>query len=365
MKNTLKTKIAIVTACMLLSFSNPAAAQVETEFFKGGVNDGMKLMEAYISPFTNAFGAAFNSAWYNTAKTHKFGGFDITLSVSAGFVPDEATEFDIAGIDFTNIELVDPGANTIAPTIAGSKEPGPELHVMASLPSSPGSEVELANFNSPQGTAYRTVPAPMLQAGIGLPLGSEIKLRYIPNTPVDEGSVRLLGAGLSHSISQYFNLFKMLPVNISAFGAYNKLSVNVPISVKPVSLDHYDEFSFSDFTNQAFLVDIQAWNASLIGSVDFSVLTGYAGIGYSKTSTLMNIEGNIPLPVIDPAISETSPVYTDAGVIEDIEQAETENYSGIRLNVGGRVKLGVFTFHVDYTYADYNVLSSGIGISFR
>ena len=57
---------------------------INGDFFKGGVNDGVKLLKAYITPWANAFGAGFNGGWYNTAKPHKFGGFDITISKIIG-----------------------------------------------------------------------------------------------------------------------------------------------------------------------------------------------------------------------------------------------------------------------------------------
>ena len=79
-----------VAAIAVASFfiTTPSYGQLEGDFLKAGLSDGMTLMEAYITPFANGFGAAFNSAWYNTAKPHNLGGFDLTLSVSAGMVPD-------------------------------------------------------------------------------------------------------------------------------------------------------------------------------------------------------------------------------------------------------------------------------------
>ncbi|MCF8222203.1 MAG: hypothetical protein K9J25_03575 [Bacteroidales bacterium] len=362
--NHLKKPVLILLAVLAIN-TQEGKAQLETDFFKSGINDGMKLMEAYISPFANAFGAGFNSAWYNTAKPHKFGGFDVTLSVSAGFVPDDALEFDLADIEFSNLQLVNPAAGSIAPTIAGETESGPALHALQPVPGYPGTEVEVVNFNSPQGTGFGVVPAPMLQAGIGLPLGSEIKLRYIPNTPVDEGSLQLFGGGLMKSITEHIKAFNLLPVNISAFAGYNKLSGTIPISVQPESDMYYTNYTLADFNDQVFNVDVTSWNVSLIGSVDIPMVSGYAGIGYSKTATVLAVDGYIPLPTVDPAISTTSPVYKDEGVVEDVEEINIENYSGLRLNVGARLKLAVFTIHADYTYADYNVFTAGIGISFR
>ncbi|MGM0667222.1 MAG: DUF6588 family protein [Bacteroidota bacterium] len=360
-----RTSLNSLVITILILTGPKAGAQVEADFLKAGVNDGMKLMEAYIEPFANAFGAGFNSSWYNTAKPHKLGGFDVTLSVSAGFVPADALEFDLAAVEFENLALVDPMANTMAPTVAGAKENGPELHFVQTLPSSPGTEIELVSFESPPGINFTPVPSPMLQVGIGLPYASEIKLRYIPTTPVDEGSVRLLGGGLMKSISEHIKAFTMLPLNISVFGGYNTLRGEVPISVEPDTDINYVSYSMADFTDQYFIVDVSAWTVSLIASVDIPVVSGYLGIGYGKTLTNMNIEGYIPLPVLDPDISTSNPVYTDEGVVEEVEKISIENYSGLRFNVGGRLKLGVFTIHTDYTYASYNVLTVGLGVSFR
>lgn len=363
MKSSFVKKLLSGVAGILLLASQSTNAQIiETDFFKAGVNDGMKLLEAYITPYANAFGAGYNSAWYNTAKPHKFGGFDLTLTVSAGFVPDAATEFDLADLNFTNLELVNP-TNSIAPTVAGSTDAGPELHMLQTIPGY--GEVEMFNADSPGGLDWGIVPAPMLQAGIGLPLGSEIKIRYIPNTPIGESSVQLLGGGLVHSISQYIKGMSLLPLNISAFGGYSKLAGSVPISIQPESFLNYTSYTSADFQDQAFNFSLTTWNLSLLGSVDVPFVTGFLGIGYSKTSTVLELEGFIPLPTVDPFISTSGPVYVDSGVVEEVESINIENSSGLRFNVGGRLKLGVITFHADYTYSNYNVVTGGIGISFR
>jgi len=365
MTGHLKKSLVMIIFSLLFISGQKSYSQLETDFFKAGISDGMTLMEAYITPYANAFGAGFNSAWYNTAKTHRLGGFDVTLSVSAGFVPDNAKSFDLNDLSFSRLGLVNPTGNTIAPTIAGAKEPGPALHVLEEVPGNPGTEIELVNFDSPEGIGWGIIPAPILQVGIGLPLASEVKIRYIPNTPVDEGSLRLIGGGLMKSITEHIKAFDMLPVNISAFGGYSKLSGTLPVSIQPDNYINYISYSEPDFNNQSFNVDVTAWNISLIGSVDIPMLSGYAGLGYSKTVMNMNLDGSIPLPTIDPAISTEFPVYTDEGVIENVDEVKIENFSGLRFNIGGRLKLGLFTIHADYTYANYNVLTAGLGISFR
>jgi hypothetical protein len=54
-------------------------------------------------------------------------------------------------------------------------------------------------------------------------------------------------------------------------------------------------------------------------------------------------------------------VLTGAGM----PSINIKNLSGLRANLGLRVKLAVLTIHADYTRALYNVFSFGVGISFR
>jgi len=46
------------------------------------VNKARNLIEGYIGPFGNSVGAGINNGWYNTAKPHKLGGFDVTVTAN-------------------------------------------------------------------------------------------------------------------------------------------------------------------------------------------------------------------------------------------------------------------------------------------
>ena len=68
------------------------------DFLKAGAADGAALTSAYILPWANAFGAGINGNWYNTAKPHKLGGFDISIGASVGIVPSSDNSFDVSTI---------------------------------------------------------------------------------------------------------------------------------------------------------------------------------------------------------------------------------------------------------------------------
>ena len=364
--NTRLTKKVMALIASLLIFSTASYSQLDAingEFFKGGVNDGVKLLTSYITPWANAFGAGFNGGWYNTAKPHKFGGFDITITGNVGMVPTSAQNVDLKTLGFQSLTLVNPTGSGLTPTIAGASTSGPQLHAMAGT-------IELAKFNAPPGLNLTFMPVPMIQAGIGLPLGTEIKVRYFPSINVNDYKIGLWGLGLEHSIMQYIPGNDLLPFDVSLFGGFSKLSGGIPISVQPSSSGAVINYSsaynvLTSFTNQSIGTTIKAWNVGVIASVKVSVLTLYGGLGYSKTSTNLKFNGVYPLPGVNPVVSLTQPVYEDAGVVKNIAPIDIENFSGLRANIGLRLKLAVLTIHGDYTKSQYNVFSGGIGLSFR
>ena len=361
MRKTINSKLFALIALIFL-FPSVAFTQIfDADFLKGGVDNGIKIFESYLSPWARAFGAGLNGGWYNTAKPHKFGGFDITITASAAMVPDNAMSFDLSTIGLENIRFVNPD-QTIAPTAAGAKGSGPAMVYYDNIS---GTNVDLATFYSPGGNNTSFIPVPMIQAGVGLPFSSEIIVRYTPNIPILDGNFGMWGLGLKHSIMQYIPGDKMLPFDVTLFGGYTKISGNTPIEVLPTSYVNYSSAynTPAAFANQEVSANVSGWNVGVIGSFNLPIVTFYSGLGYSSSRTLIEVIGNIPTPEADP--TTFSAIYTDSGVINDIEGIDIQDFSGLRFNIGLRLKFAIFTIHGDYTRSEYNVFSTGIGVSFR
>jgi len=340
----------------ILFVSAGAFSQVDNfEFLRAGSYDASLITQAYLAPWANAFGAGVNGNWYNTAKPHKFGGFDITIGANVGIVPASDNSFDV-----TKIGLKTFSGTGIAPTISGVNNPGP------TLTSAPIGGIAPVTFKTPEGTNWQYIPVPSLQAGIGLPLGSEVKIRYIPKVPIGEGDFSSWGVGLMHSIMQYLPGDKVFPLDISLFGGYSILNGNAPLDLQPGTPQFYSsKYPSSAWDYQNLNIVTETWNASVIGSINLRIITFYGGLGYSNTNTKINMTGNFPMPTINPSLSTTSYVYEDSGVLNGFPLIEMENFSGLRTNIGFRLKFALITFHADYTWAQYSVFSTGLGISFR
>lgn len=357
MNKQLKRRSGILLLSLLFTSSSLFSQVKNFDFMKSAPADATKFLQSYMAPWMDAFGAGLNGGWYNTAKPHKLLGFDLTMNVSAGAVPSSAQSFDLTKIGLSPAIT----ATGMTPTIAGSTDDGPTMAYKVN-------GMTLASFNAPAGTGWKYVPVPTAQVGLGLPMGTEIKGRYIPKIKIgDNGDVALWGIGLMHNLTQYLPGDKLLPFDVSLFGGYTKLTSNIHLNIDPETgvMQNYTTpyNSPAAFDNQNLGITVTALNLSAIASLNLPVVTLYGGLGYSKTKTEMVVTGNFPTPVLNGSMPE----YNNSGVKTgaDFPSMNIENFSGVRANIGLRIKLAILTIHGDYTRAQYNVFSTGIGFSFR
>jgi hypothetical protein len=182
----------------------------------------------------------------------------------------------------------------------------------------------------------------------------------------------LWGVGIMHSIMQYIPGNELIPVDASVFGGYTRVNLDVPFNLLPdpeIASDYSTSINpVTYFDDQNMSATFEALNVSAIASVNLPVISFYGGVGYSKTRTLIELAGHYPTPVaVTTGAGAPYAEYNDSGIItgDDFEKLDIQNFSGLRANIGFRIKLAVFTLHADYTRAQYNVLSAGLGISFR
>lgn len=343
----------------LFLFYSTVSAQIDNfDFLRSSTADATTYLRAYLAPWTNAFGAGLNGGWYNTAKPHKLLGFDITTSFNVGIVPESAGEMDISSLGLTSLE-----GSGKTPTISGPDEWGPQMTYQVTQG---GETYNLATFDAPPGTNWRYIPVPTAQIGLGLPLGTEIKGRFIPKITVQDGDISLWGIGLMHNITQYIPGDKLLPFDVSVFGGYTRLEGNVPVSLQPEESMPQNYSPTVSFDGQKLNAIMTGLNVSAIASFNLPIISFYGGLGYSKTKTDIKLIGNFPTPVLVTS-PEPHVEYNNSGVKtgDAFPAISIENFSGVRANIGFRLKFAVITFHADYTRAQYNVLSAGFGISIR
>jgi len=360
---------------VLLGFStNIAKSQINTlsSFMTGSAEDAEKLFTAYVSPYANGLGASMSAGWYNTAKTHKLGGFDITLTFNTAIVPNDDRAFNISDLGLgegSGIVSRVSSTQDESPTIAGENTAGPQITYWAENPL--GGEIEIASFDLPKGTGFRYVPSPMIQASLGLIKGTEIMGRFTPRFDVgDNGSIGMWGIGVKHSLKQWIPAVKRIPVlQLAVMGGYTKFSSTTDISFQP---DFYSsattiENDIDMYSNQQMLFETSSFTANVIVSANLPVVCFYGGLGFATTKSNLKLDGYYPFPSVNSS-NGTLEVLT-ANAIENPIDITIENKGGSttkpRINAGMRFKFAVITLHFDYTYANYSIATAGLGLSFR
>ncbi len=332
---------------LLVSLPFSSKAQIGFDsFLEAGVEDANKLLESYLEPAFVGFGFGMNSGWYNTAKPHKLFGFDINVAVSVSRVPTANEVFTFRNSDYTNVRLTN-GTSAELPTLFGPNLGADQLPELTFLD---GDGNELIRITAPTGLGIEedftmnAVPTPMIQAGIGLFKGTELKLRIIPESVTtstfsdnDAFGLNVFGIGLMHDIKQWLPASKLLPFDLSVFFGYTKLEA-------------FMKFDPDDPTNnQTANFDASAMTFQGVISKKLAMFTVFGGLGYAKSDIDFGLNGTFE---------------TESTILNDPIAFNFSN-SGVRANLGLRLKLLFLTVTGEYAMQEYNTLTASVGFSFR
>ncbi|MEM6721612.1 MAG: DUF6588 family protein [Bacteroidota bacterium] len=344
-----------ITLLVLLCVSALQAQELESLLLAG--DDASRLTQNYMNPLMEGLLYSINGGWYTTAKTHKKFGFDITISASASFVPNSKQAFTFNPADYQFLTTAN--GETSIPTVMS--EDGTQTTIDVRVPIDGTNTVKVGSFEMPGGIAedfpINAVPAPMIQAGIGLPTKTDLKIRYVPTLNFDDDvEAGLFGVGLQHDITQYLGPINKLPLNVSILAAYTRMDATYAIN----------DDSFSDgvsVNNGEAEFTMNAWTIQALGSLDFKIVTLYGGFGYNQGNSEINIKGdyNLSYDVED----------NNGNVVSSITETITDpvnldfDVSGVLATLGARLNLGPIKIFGDYTFQEFNTLSAGLAVSIR
>ena len=295
------------------------------EILSGDIAQGEKLIEAYFTPMAESFGAGLNNGWYNTAKPHSLGGFDVTFTLNTVIIPNTAETFKI-GDEFGNVFQ---STKDEAATVFGNDG-------VTAMYYDPSSQVgtDSIPFNMPGGFKTPIMPLPMIQAGIGLIKNTAIDIRYMPMLNVGENiNVNLFGIGLKHDLLQWIpGVGDAIPMSLSLQGGYTSLNTELKVAGQEVSLN------------------TKATTINLVASKKILMLTGYAGVGYNSATTTFAADANFNLDGIQ---------------FDETVEIDFKSIKKLRTNIGLRLNIAVVTIQADYTFAEYPTATLGLGVSLR
>ena len=328
-----------ILAFSLFAFVQRANAQQDVgNLFVSGPEDATKLVNAYLDPLYKGFGQGLNDGWTNTAKSKGFLKFEVRISTSAAFVPQSARSYDVNTLGLRNIKPA-VGSSSIGPTAFGKDEDGGRMEVYTSdgLPTG-------RFFNLPRGIGFHAVPAPQIQATLGLPKNIDISLRAMPkiNFGDDFGSISMIGVGAKVELLPLIlgATDKLIPVDIALAGGFTQYKYNLNLNI--------DNTSNSD---QRIDARFNGVNIDAIVSKKILFFTPFASIGYQTAKTNLKALGTYSF--------DTSPL-TSVSYTDPVSVKQTD-IDGIRGSLGFQLKFGFFKFYGSYTQAKYSMVNAGIG----
>lgn len=319
-------KINILSFLFLMHlsiFSQNSFDEFLNDVVQESLHDSEILLEGYMSPLGSILGSGLNGGWYNTAKNHKLGGFDITAGLHVISIPNSAETFNPSN-DFNQFEIQ---GNQNIPTFVGPNNTSSEIIV-------PGGE----SFSAPVGTELPAIPVPYFQGSIGGPKNTDILFRVSP-FKLDFGKMKFgyWGIGFKHDILQWIPVADKIPVDLSYLISYSKLS---------------STFNFYGDKNLDFKV--RGLNQYLCLSKKLSFITLYSGVGYHFSNSRLKLNGDYTI---------NSQEDDEQIIISDPFDINFGGVNGFKTDVGVRMKILIFALHAQYTRAEYNMFTFGIGLS--
>ena len=305
---------------------------------------GSQYADRYVQPVSDALGSGMHAGLFRTAEVGGgiFPVLDVYVGVSVSgalmassdksFSPNFQETIQSSTGETLTLEVV--GQADRLPTAFGSTEP-PNARLSIKGPN--GNEVGSALL--PPGLVDTPI-APLIvpQVGIGSLLGTDVQLRYLPETRLYQyGTVGLFGVAVRHSLTQYI---PASPLSISVQGAWNSATLGTT-AIQAGNTEVSD------------VLDAQGWAFNLQASKSLPLLpvTFYGGLQYEKFNTEYSY-------VFDP--SGTADGSFQADPIElSLDQEATNTFRGL---AGVSITLAVVRLNVDYAIAANDALTFGLGV---
>jgi len=325
----MKKSLTYAIMAILLIAGKVNAQDLPLDILKGGVHDANLIANEYLRPYGEMLGVNLNSGWYNSAKVHKIGGFDITISGSYTTAPSSKESFDVSKLSFEQLEAMN--GQTSAPTMAGAKN----REIAFAHKDFPNQELVKLN-----GSGLNTFVSPMIQGSVGLPFHTEIMGRFMPRVEYgDYGKAYMWGLGIKHSLKDYIPFVKRIPVlQLSVLGAYTHFESRLGVSSNDVGSGNLE-------------TNANAYTGRLLIGANLPVVAFYSCIGYGNTKSNFDVVGDFT--VGSEEIPDNNPISL---------AYSTGNFD---FNVGMRIRLAIFSIHADYSVGEYSVITGGVGINFR
>lgn len=350
--------LAIVAlACAVLAAPGGAVAQPNpTDIDPESLDDlsqalqflGNEYASLYVQPVTDAFGSGMNAGLFRTAEVS--GGIIPGVKIYAGvmisgalmgssqssFIPPQGEI--ITAPDGRELRISIEGIDRVPAAFGDTETPEGQLVV---TDVATGQEIVRSGDLLPPGLVDTPVaPLIMPQIGIGSVFGTDVQLRYLPETRIKSyGTVGLFGLAVRHKVSRYL---PASPVDISIQGSWNQLSLQNRSAVTSGTE------ALSD------VLDASGWalNAHVSKTLPLLPVTFYGGLQYESFSVEYSY-------VFDPDAAGFGGTDQIEPIPVTLSQDATNQFRGI---AGVSLTMAIINFNIDYALSANDAVTVGLGL---
>ena len=344
------------------------------KLIQGGVDDGVKMVNAYILPLNRSIMSGMNSSDFTTLYNGDKKRFSVSFNTSLVNIPTEDQTFDVNTLGLEHI-TAEPG-NSIAQTVFGdsttitlySKDSIPD---QSGLPINGGGGFPLKNtekidsvasfsFQSISGSDIHMFLLPHLNVSYKFDFGN-LSVGILPYFS-SKTTLFLWGITWQQNLSMFIPKLKesafKISGNISYYSFYlrNKLEVQpdgvtVPYSLSGEPTGPYD--------NQELKMNYSSiyFGANLAYTIKKFTLWG--NIGYNLGTSRVRILGTYPIYGSDPTGNASV-------AVKDIDDPmdESDIYNILKGSLGVRFDFSRYYIQANYTIASYGGVGFALGVRF-
>jgi len=388
-------KLNILFILIFLEFF--ANAQVDLthtgSLIQGGVRDGVKLVTAYITPLNRSLMVGMNNTEYSPLWFKDEKRFSISLRTSIIAIPDIDKTFNVNNLHLEKI-TVDPNdpASPWAQTVFGDTtvitlvsrdstidsnnniipgdndngddnggDDGGGLPFGRSIKTINGIDsIPVFTLHSIPGSGIGMMPIPYLNISYKLNFGT-ISAGVLPY--VSDSLIAVLGSiSWTQGLTSLIPSFRDKPFQVSVMAGYYHFYVKALMNIKPEGVSvplTLNGKTTGPYDTQRLLINFSSFYTSVYASYRIKKITFWAGLGYNKGFSHIQIVGNYPVYASDPS-------GTASVVAEDVTDPmdESDSYARTKADFGIRLDIKRWYIQANYTLASYGGFGTTLGIRF-
>jgi hypothetical protein len=332
-------RLLITLLLVMCTTSTLARAQVGelNRLIEGGVEDAELLLTRYMEPLAAGFGAGLNSGWTHAARPHRLLGFHVRAQSGLTFVPQADRTFQVAQGELNHLRLLNPEIGE-SPTFSGGRRADRYRFAIE-----PDGQPTGQEFVMPAGTGFAFVPAPVVQAGLGIGTGTAVMLRGFPSVAMGRfGTIGSFGVGVQHGLNQWIPGGRLFPLHLSVLLGYNALNMSAS----------FEQMTHAD---QELSWRTDAWTINLVAGRSLILFNAYGGVGYERSSSRLQMLGTYTV---------AGPGGTSVTVTDPIDLSLSGS-NDVKAFVGLRFNLALLGVRAEYTLAEYPTFNAGVSLSLR